>query len=300
MIKSSIPRVLFLAVILSILSGCGTLNRVGLQKDSIPKSSEARLIIPQDEIIIRSKPSNISTALGGGLIPALIDASITKSRQTELEKISTPFYNETAGIDLRTIFFEEFKTAFELQKTLPDTKLVVTSRALSKGTMKDLQSKLSPDDSLMAIRIWHEFSSDAKKVIVIAGAYMGQSAKEDPVYRNMIFYLSKSAEVGEGDSPFVYWSENKGERLKQVYSSSASIVAKLLVEDLASSSNEEIKATHSDKEKTKVAIPPFNQQVMFTPLNGIVRLSESGYVMAEDDTKKIIRGDSGVMYWIEK
>lgn len=301
MISINNTRLALLILALSILSGCGGLNRIALKKDAnLPQKTEARLIIPADEIIVRSKPSNISAALGGGLIPALIDASITASRQTELEKISTPFYNETVGINIRELFAEEFKPIFNSQKSLPNTNLLITNRAISKNTMAKLQSNLNATESLMAIRIWYEFSSDAKNVIVIAGVYMAEPLKKEPAYRNILFYLSKPADILNEESPLSYWSKNKGERLKKVYADSASILAKLLIDDLEAPSNKAIKSASSEKKEAKISIPYFNQQFLFTPSNGIVRLSESGFVLEEDDSKKILRGKSGAIYWIEK
>ena len=98
MISNKFLRIASFSLSLAVLlSGCAGVNRVALNK--APQKTETRLIIPSDEIIVRSEPSNISAAMGGGLIPALIDASITASRQTKLEEVSNPFYTETSDID---------------------------------------------------------------------------------------------------------------------------------------------------------------------------------------------------------
>ena len=166
--------------------------------------------------------------------------------------------------------------------------------------MDDLQSKLSPDESLTVIRTWFEFSSDAKNIIVISAAYMAEREKKEPSYRNILFYLSKPANNPAGTSPLAYWGANKGEMLKKVYSESASKVANMLIEDLKAPSIEIIKTKYSEKDKTKISIPYFNQQFLFTPLNGVINLSENGFEIDSDDNHKLFRGESGALYWIEK
>lgn len=281
----AIPRISSIILLISIglLTGCAGVTRVPLDKNVSASLTrvDSNLLIPADELIVRAKPSNITAAMGGGLIPALIDASITSSRQTELEAIANPFYEQTDSLDFRTLFGNSFKASLAEQSTLPNLNISVSSRGLSKTTLEEIKSKLSPGEAYLGLRIWYEFTADTRTVIVAAGTQMAIGGKPDSVYKNTFFYTSKPM---PGDNPLAAWSEDHAKAVADVFTESAKEIATMLREDLDAPPNEALFASLASNEKVKVTIPTFIPMVV------------NGYLVDQNEQRKIIRSESGELF----
>lgn len=291
------PRLMAVFFCLSLLTACAGVSRVPLNKDASAKitSVDSKIMIPADEIIVRAKPSNISGALGGGLIPALIDASVTKSRQTALEVIANPFYEKTDAIDFRALFTETFKTSIGNQQLLPNLSVSVSSRGFSNTAKDEKLAELKPGKAFLGIRVWYEFTPDMRSVIVIANTLMLAGGTTEPVYTNSFLYTSNPI---EGD-PLVAWSENQGKALAEAFAESAKQVAYMLKQDLEAPSNEIIAANNAKQAKVKATIP-FYGPFLRAPNGSLVPLSTDGFLVEESDHRKIVRAEGGAIYSVPK
>ncbi|HSH73296.1 MAG TPA: hypothetical protein VK974_09590 [Methylophilaceae bacterium] len=280
-------RFIVVFVPMLLLTACAGVTRVPLDKDASSKLTnvESRIMIPADEIIVRAKASNISAAMGGGLIPALIDASVTKSRQTELEKIATPFYDKTDSIDFRTVFSDAFKANINDQKSLPAMNLSVSTRGFSKSALDEKKTKLSAGEGFMGMRIWYEFTSDLRSIIVAADTWLVTNDKADYKYKNTFVYLSKPVEEA---NPLGAWAQDNGKTLAETFAESAKQIAVMLKQDLEAPTNEILFASLAKQEKTKVVVPTY-------PL-----LGGDGYLLEQSDQRKTVRLESGIVYSVPK
>ncbi len=270
-----------------LLTACAGVTRIPLDKGTSANLTkvDSRIMIPADEIIVRAKASNISAAMGGGLIPALIDGAITKSRQTELEKIANPFYEKVDSIDFRTVFSDTFKLNISDQTSLPAVNLSVSTRGFSKSALAEKKAKLPAGEGFMGVRIWYEFTSDLRSILVAADTWLVTNDKADYTYKNSFVYLSKPVDEA---NPLGAWSDNNGKALNDVFAESGKQIAMMLKQDLEAPTNEVIFASLAKQEKTKVIVPTY-------PL-----LGGDGYLLEQSDQRKIVRLESGIVYSVPK
>lgn len=280
-------RLFALICSVGLLAGCAGVTRVPLDKNVSANFNQVntQISIPADELIVRAKPSNVSAALGGGLIPALIDASVTSSRQTELEVIANPFYEKTDALDFRSLFSESFKTAFNDQSLLPKLHFSVSSKGISKTALEERKAKLTPGEAFMGMRIWYEFTPDTRSVVVGAGTVIVTAGGTDQSYKNAFMYISKPI---EGEQPLSAWAENDGQALSQVFAESAQEIARMLKQDLEAPSNEELFASLASNEKIKYTIPSF------------MPIPVKGFIVEQTDQRKIFRAESGELFSISQ
>lgn len=283
-----ITKIRFFTVLLSLglLTGCVT-TRVPLDKETSAKitSVETRLIIPADEIIVRANPSNLAAASGGGLLFALIDSAVSKSRQTELEAIANPFYDKVDSIDFRTLFSDAFIATISDQKSLQGLTTSVSTRGLSKVALDAKRAKLNPGEAFLGLRIRYEFTLDLRSVIVVADTGLVTKDKPDFTYKNSLLYLSKPM---EGANPLDAWSANNGQALVEALTEGAKEIARMLKRDLDAPSNELIFAEFSKQAKSRVEIPTY-------PI-----LSSNGFLVEENTLRKTVRAESGALYSVPK
>jgi hypothetical protein len=280
-------RTTALLLALGLLAGCAGVTRVPLDKNASAKFNrvESDILIPADELIVRAKPSNLTGALGGGLIPALIDASVTSSRQTELEVVANPFYEKTDALDFRSLFSESFKASFNDQTSLPNLNISVSSRGLSKTAVEERRAKLKPDEAFMGMRIWYEFTPDTRSVVVGAGTLIAAPGGAENSYKNSFIYISKPLESAH---PLEAWAENDGKALAAVFTESAKEIAHMLKQDLQAPDNEALFASLAQQEKIKFTIPSF------------MPVTISGFLTEQTEQRKIIRAESGELFSVSK
>lgn len=269
------------------LTGCAGVTRVPLDKDATAgvQNIDSKLLITADEIIVRAQPSNISLAMGGGLIPALIDASVTKSRQTALEAIATPFYEKADDIDFRTVFSDSFKAVMANQKALPPMHISVSTRGLSFTALDEKRAQLAAEEAYFGLRIRYEFTPDLRSIIVTADTMLIAKPKQEPLYKNSFLYISDAVDAAD---PLSAWAENNGKALSETFAKGATEIAHMLLHDLSSPPNEQLFASMEQQPKIKTTIPFF----MPIPVNG--------FLVEEKDKRQIIRGQNGALYSVAK
>lgn len=107
-------RVVGLFAVIILLSGCATptFHRLDQSARQHFQSVDSFLVFPQDEISVQVDSSNIATATGGGVIPALIDAAIESSRAETAEGLIQPVRNNLIDFNYPEILASELNTAF--------------------------------------------------------------------------------------------------------------------------------------------------------------------------------------------
>ena len=256
--------------------------RTGLPPESAANiaATKAVLSIPSDEIIVRAPPSNISQAMGYGLIPALIDGAISASRQSALENLSASFYDKTRQVDFRTSFSQTFNQEFKQQVTLKNVDISMSTRGASPSMRDENKALLSSDNAFMTIRISYEFSPNLRNIIVAADTALINKNATEPIYKNSFMFVS--APVSE-TAPLEAWAANNGELLSQAFTQSGTELGKLLIQDLSEPANEAVFASVAAKEKVTYTVPAFFPWII------------KGNVTEKTANRQIIRADTGAL-----
>lgn len=285
-------------MLVSMLTGCAGVSRVPLDKTIAVKltTTEGKISIPTDEVIVRAKPSNVSAFTGGGLIGALIDASVTKSRQSEMEKLTLPFYEQVDGVDFRTLFSEQFSRALDVKSHLPNLAMKVSTVGISKTELEERRTKLKPGEAFLGMRIFYEFTPDLRSLIVVANSQLVTAQGDAPIYANSFIYNSASVSP---NASLDDWAKDQGKMLAEVFKESGTEIAKMLKLDLEAPANEVLTNNRAKQEKTKVQVPYFAPFVL-SPTGAMIPLSGEGVVESSTESRKIVRAESGALFSVQK
>lgn len=256
------------------------------------KSVEGKVGIPADEVIVRAAPSNVSVVTGGGLIPALIDASISSSRQNALEKLSAKFYEQIESHDYRKIFSDAFISSLGKSAVLPNLKLVVSSRGISKDEIAERRKALKQGEAFLGLRIWHEFTTDARLLLVAANVQLIAPEIPEPIYTNSFLYTSVPV---VGSQPLEAWAKDQGSALVAAYGEGGKEIAYMLKMDIEGSSNEALAAENAMKPRAKIHIPFYGPYLM-APNGALVPLTTEGFLVEKNDRRQIVRAEGGALY----
>lgn len=291
-------RLLFIGgiFIVAFLTGCAGVSRVPLDKSAVARVSfvEAKLGIPTDEIIVRSEPSKVSAVTGGGAIPALIDANISRTRQAALGKITDSFYEQIESHDFRSTFGEALKKTLGDQSSLPDLRLLVSSRGISKAEIDERRKALKAGEAFLGVRVWYELSLDARSLVVVANAQLIAPNKADLAYANSFIYASTPITDA---NPLEAWGRSQGSALAAAYLESAKEIGYMMKMDMAGASNEVLSAENTKRPKAKVQIP-FFAPFLLASNGGLVPFSADGFLVEKSDRRQIVRVAGGALYSI--
>lgn len=96
-------RQLLLSTCCLLLTACAPLHHKVLSAEAKSRIREVhvQVVVPQESFIFSASSPNVSAALGGGLIPALIDASVQKSRQEGMRAQIEPLLDQLLDADFR-------------------------------------------------------------------------------------------------------------------------------------------------------------------------------------------------------
>jgi len=277
-------RQLFFTIpLILLLVGCQTTPRhVALDEKKASTIKLVRVVsmIPQDEIIAHSKPSYVTVALGGGLLGAAIDSSITESRMREIYEVLEPAYDSFDDVDLRQIFWPQLREFLNQRARLhvSDIKttpwlVTVPEREIAMANMKE--------DAYLEVYTSYFFDPDLRTFNILTGTYMASKNKEEPEYRNSIAYQSPI--VGNGmQHSMDLWRANNGELFRKAIAEGVKETVRQIELDLG-----------------REAVTPSTQSMTLTYNTGTDLIGRSGTVMSSNDKRVILREKDGTLVSLE-
>ncbi len=226
---SSIMKLIAASLLGLLCIGCSS-----AQKDFIPLqdatkaqigSSDFSLLHVQDEINVDVEESNISRHTGGGLLIAMIDASITNSRTKDAEKLVSPIRAELTDFDID----EEVKN-----KVLPIVKdtswLRMKSFKLVQGmgnTARDDILKNAKSDVVGMVNTAYSLTSDFSAINVSLtlelypishGVKQFSKSKKNnsiPIYRTKVVCSKRMMTATKNaEKNAKLWVANNGQQIK--------------------------------------------------------------------------------------
>jgi len=92
------------ALLVGVLLGCASPRFIPMTEGAASKikSTEAILVLSQQEIAAEINPSAVAAATGGGLLFALVDVAVNKSRADDAEAAIAPIKNALLDYDFAT------------------------------------------------------------------------------------------------------------------------------------------------------------------------------------------------------
>lgn len=229
-------RLRFVAVlsVALLLSACAAPMRANLTPEQRSKINEltAYVIVVQDEVIAAVQPSNVSGALGGGLIGAVIDSKVTNSRVNESQQLLGPFYAAIEDVDYRKEFNESIQRGLS-GYPIKVGKFTTTPRVLRRDALNQLRSELQPGQALLVISPRYTLTPDFRTFDSEADVAIWLKSDDSnmPGQRGVLHYQSAAVGPGGGAS-LALWGAQNGARFRDVIRESIAETVRMVMLDI--------------------------------------------------------------------
>lgn len=232
-------KFLIFALASVLLQGCVTGDKrtpfTAQTVQSITSANSYNLVI-QDEVRPAVDISNVAGAMGGGLIGAIVDSSINKSRNRSAQEVMNEFYALTQDHDFRAHVAADFNAALASALPLKVAQAPAEFILLSNKARAQRINKLAAGEVLIYSSSFYGFVDNSKELVTESVVYVyAKPAKRTksvkPIYFNRFVYLSESKGSGPEDS-ISLWSANKGEVFREEIRKSTAAVAELIAMDM--------------------------------------------------------------------
>lgn len=211
-------------------------------------STDVVMPISQSEIYVFVPASNVGTATGGGLIGALIDASVDADRAKKSETAIKPLRDAMVDFDADSLLRDDLKASLSKIDWLHVSGVKVVKDASVLSTDKAVTE--SKGGAVLIVSADYHLSADGAELDVILSANMfannaglaalkSKDAKGTPsdihnaIYRNTVtFKATAPGATGNRDMNIAAWSTNQGEPLRAALKEGSARVARMMASDL--------------------------------------------------------------------
>ena len=280
---NEVLRVLSICILSLAVAACvanPTRKEINAKDVSNVRSTQVVSIISQDEITAHVVNPNITAAAGGGLLVALIDASIVESRTNEAEGFIAPLREGLAQLDFRQEYWareiELFNSPNWLQSKQPkNTALNMTVEQI-RNTVSTMQ-----EDAFLIMRTEYHLSSDFKRMVVQGYAQLWTKGQDLPTYAAKLEYQSAAVPAEDKAEAVNYWNKDG---------------AKAALATLYEGMDEVINLLKIDLFKNKgVAISDSGEKISLPYANSVQTFSDSvdGVIIAENNGRYMIKANDG-------
>jgi len=239
---------LALALLVSVLLGCASPRFIPMTEGAASKikSTEAILVLSQQEIAAEINPSAVAAAGGGGLLLALVDVAVNKSRADDAEAAIAPIKNALLDYDfakqLRAALEEEFRRLawINLQSlrtvSSPDTKKIDGEVVASAAAVLVIRTTYSLTSDFSLIKVKAAVTGYPKTEELSAIAKQARPNTDPPLlYRNDFSVMNGMGQPKSDRSTAAKaWAENNGKAARDALGKAASDLAKRIAADLES------------------------------------------------------------------
>jgi hypothetical protein len=208
-------KALYLLALLP-LAGCIALPQyVPLEPRNASAIRDMRLVsvIHQDEIYLSAASPGVTAAAGGGLIAAVIESQIAKSRQDEIQAIVNPFYASIDDVDFRKAFWPAVLAEFQ---KLHGAKIVETRTTAAVVAMMErskMSTTLATGKGLLYLQTRYSFTPDFAAVEIVTSADLWVGGQQDLAYSQVFTY--QSADIGRtGRDAIALWGRDGGKQYR--------------------------------------------------------------------------------------
>lgn len=229
-------RLVAMLLIALLLGACAVPMRSSLTPEQRSKITElsAYVVVVQDEVIAAVQPSNVSAAIGGGLVGAFIDSKVTNNRVNESQQALGPFYATIEDVDYRKAFDESIEHGLA-GYPIKVGQFTTTPRALSNGKLAQLRDALQPGQALLIIvpryTLSMDFRSFDSEAVVTVWLKPDGSNSNLPSQRGVLHY--QSARVGAGGkASLAEWGAHDAAAFRDVMRESIAETVRMVMLDI--------------------------------------------------------------------
>lgn len=175
-------------------------------------------VVVQDEVRPAVETSNVTGAMGGGLIAAAIDSSINDSRANSARDLTDQFYISTEDVDYRMLLAQALNPVFANYKHM-NPRESAEVLAMQDKQIKQKVASLKQGEAFMFLTTFYAFVDEFKLLQTRTTAYLyvgngGQMDYQKASYKNDFLYQSPTVGAG-GASSIALWSADNGALFRQ-------------------------------------------------------------------------------------
>jgi hypothetical protein len=230
-----------------VLSGCAGPRVVPMANEATSRirSTELVIAISQQEITAEIKASNVAQATGGGLIFALVDVAVNKSRADDAEKTVVEVKNALIDYD----FPKQLRASLEQELgRLPWVNLQATRAEASPDAGKiDDDVARSDANAVLVVKAAYSLSPDFSLINVKADVtghpktdeLTALAKKARPDIDPPLLYRNTFSVANGGGGPYPdketaakAWADNNGKAARDALNKGAAELAQRIVADL--------------------------------------------------------------------
>ena len=232
-------RILAVMATLLVVQGCVSMAQhtpiTQAKKDQITTLYVYNLV-SQDEVRPAVELSNVSGALGGGLIGAMIDASINDDRANEARAALDTFYSSSLDMDYRKIQQDAVAPVLAEHFPLSAEGVTVKTVVLTDKEVEQRAAKLGPNEGFLFLSSHYTFVESFKTLQTGMAAYLfvGGNAKpkvSKPDFHNVYVYQSPLVGNG-GEDSISQWSADNASLFREQIKQSVAFGANAMKHDL--------------------------------------------------------------------
>jgi len=288
LISTRLLRACMLVSMASLLGACAVPLRIGLKPEDRSKITAlaAHVVIVQDEVIAAVQPPNAGAATGG-LIGAMIDASIANSRVKESQQALGSFYAVIEDVDYRKEFNDAIRSELANYQIKVAT-VTTTPRAVNMDILAKLRNQLPPGQALLLIHPRYSLTADFRNFD--AESHVSMWARSDspssaggmnvPMQRSVLYFQSQPVGAG-GKKSLDIWGAQDAALFRSTMRESITETLRMALIDL------------------DVAVEPVAKTgnlEEFSFNNGAITTKLKGQVVKDGDTRAIVLASDKKLY----
>jgi hypothetical protein len=183
------------------------------RNESAIKDMRLLSVIHQDEIYLSAASPGVVAAAGGGLIAAVIESQIAKSRQDEIQSIVKPFYASIDDVDFRKAYWPPVLAEFQKLHGAKIAETKTTAAVLPFTERSKLPASLAAGKGLLYLQTRYSFTPDFAALEIVTSADLWVGGQQDLAYSQVFTY--QSADVGRtGRDAIALWGANGGKQYR--------------------------------------------------------------------------------------
>jgi len=231
----------------AVLSGCAGQRIVPMQDAAASriKSTDVIVVLPQQEIKTEITQSNVAQATGGGLIPALIDLAVNKSRADDAETTVVGVRNALLDYDfskqiltnieqqLRQLAWINLQ-AVRLETTSADDKINDAVARSTANAVLVVRTSYSVTADFLRIKVTALVTGHPKTDELVAVAKQARPDIDPPLLYRNTFIVSNGAggPFANRDAAAKAWADDNGKKAREALDQGAADLAERLATDL--------------------------------------------------------------------
>ena len=191
-IQHSIARVLGLTCVVVLMTGCASSFNKSLTLEARNRISDVdiQIVVPQETFIFSASSPGVSAAAGGGLIPALIDASIQKSRQEAMRGEVEATVDRFIDVDFRQEANQVVRgpiSGFPWKVR----SIEVVPRIATKSEMEQRVEKTKGSSAYMRLLVHYELDTKGMTYTMRTHALLWQDGQKENSFGRGVIYQSR-------------------------------------------------------------------------------------------------------------